>query len=87
MNYNEAREKLISFRTEIKDNILDEALRLAIEALGKQIPQKPIIKSWLPALCPCCGAELSEDLGDGYYKHYKDKKICDKCGQKLDWRY
>lgn len=86
MNYKEAREKLMVFRTGIKDEILDEALKLAIEALGKQIPQKPIIKSWSPALCPFCGSELSESLGDGYYKHYKDKKICD-CGQKLNWRY
>lgn len=56
----------------------------AIEALEKQIPQKPIIREWSPAKCPCCRAELSESLGDGYYKHWTSKKVCD-CGQKLDW--
>lgn len=57
---------------------------LAIEALKKQIPTRPIIKSWCPAYCPSCHAELSENKGDGYYKHYTNLKVCD-CGQKLKW--
>lgn len=57
---------------------------LAIKALEKQIPKKPIMKPWSPALCPSCGCELSESLGDGYYKHYTHLKVCD-CGQKLEW--
>ena len=55
-----------------------------IQALEKQVPKKPVIKEWSPARCPTCGAELSEDMGDGYYKHWYSKKVCD-CGQKLDW--
>jgi len=49
---------------------LVKAYELAVEALDKQIPKTPIIKSWSPALCPSCGNELSEHLGDGCYKHY-----------------
>lgn len=55
-----------------------------LEALGKQIPTKPVIESWCPARCPTCDAELSENEGDGYYKHWYGVKICE-CGQKLEW--
>lgn len=55
-----------------------------VAALEKQVPKKPVIKEWSPARCPTCGAELSEDMGDGYYKPWYSKKVCD-CGQKLDW--
>lgn len=57
---------------------------LAINSLEKQIPTEPIISSWCPAYCPSCNAELSELIGDGYYKHYQGKRICD-CGQQLKW--
>ena len=65
---------------------IKEAIK-AITALEKQIPKKPVLVGlhiWSPAKCPSCGAELSESLGDGYYKHWNAKKVCD-CGQKLDW--
>lgn len=52
----------------------------------KDTPKTPIIKSWNPSLCPNCKAELSENLGDGYYKDYENMKICE-CGQKLNWNY
>jgi hypothetical protein len=51
----------------------------------KEIPKKPIIKSWNPAICPTCGEGLSESCGDGYYRHYEHLKVCN-CGQKLKWR-
>jgi len=63
---------------------MSEHIDLAIEALEKQIPKNPIIESWNPALCPSCGEELSESIGDGYYKHWQGLKICE-CGQKLKW--
>jgi len=53
-------------------------------AINKQIPQKPKMESWSPALCPSCNEELSESLGDGYYKHWYSIVVCD-CGQKLNW--
>ncbi len=55
-----------------------------IKAIKKQIPIKLDIREWTPVKCPTCGAELSESLGDGYYKYYTNKKRCE-CGQRLDW--
>jgi len=60
------------------------AIDLAISALEKQIPSKPIITNWNPALCPSCNEELSESMDDGYYYHYTNLKVCE-CGQKLKW--
>ena len=64
-----------------------EACELAINALEKQIPKKPIIKPWCPAICPCCGENLSEYLGDGYYSHRTFLERCTDadCSQRLDW--
>ncbi|MFR0666417.1 MAG: hypothetical protein ACLSIF_06765 [Faecalimonas umbilicata] len=60
---------------------------LAIEALEKQLPKKVKIKTWCPSYCPNCGYELSEDLGDGYYRHPTFLERCPNpdCGQRLDW--
>ena len=63
------------------------SLELADEisrAIYKQIPTKVIKKTWWPSKCPMCEAELSENLGDGFYKDWDNIKTCD-CGQKLDW--
>ena len=66
---------------------LTKALNMAIEALEKQIPKKPVIKPWNPARCPACGEELSESMGDGYYKHLTLLQRCPNpdCGQRLLW--
>ena len=63
------------------------AIDTAIEALEKQIPKKPIIKPWSPAICPSCGEELSISLGDGYYSHRIILTHCPnlECLQQLDW--
>ena len=63
---------------------LVKAYELAVNALEKQIPKTLKIEKWNPALCPSCNNELSEHLGDGYYKHYYGLKVCE-CGQKLKW--
>ena len=87
MDYEQIQEALnaiIGYRIGIKKEPREEYLKTAEDALKKQLPQRPIIKDWMPALCPCCKTELSENAKDGYYKHYTSKKICD-CGQKLDW--
>lgn len=53
--------------------------------LELQIPKKPIIEKYSPAICPNCGVTLSQSLGDGYYQHEYNKSICG-CGQKLIWK-
>ena len=67
-----------------ENGYVKKANDLAIKALEKQIPKKPKIKNWCPALCPSCDAELSESEGDGYYHHQTSRKLCN-CGQKLEW--
>jgi len=84
MNNEEAIEVIKSNYPSERYTMLREALDLAVELMELQIPKSPIIKSWNPAFCPNCKSELSEDLGDGYYKHYYIKEICE-CGQKLNW--
>lgn len=55
------------------------------EAVDKQENKKVIRKPWQPCECPTCNKELSESVGDGYYKHYYYLKRCPECGQKIDW--
>lgn len=55
---------------------LAEAMRIAIQALEKQVSKKPdFTEDKEFALCPCCN-------GKGLLNK---QKYCDNCGQKLDW--
>ena len=74
----QAMEDLLQYRA---IGTIDEC-RTAVERMK---PKNPIIKNWCPAICPTCKRELSESLGDGYYKHYESMKYCE-CGQALDWQ-
>lgn len=60
---------------------------LAIEALEKQIPTRPVvpIDTWL---CPSCGesVEYQQMLGDNVLYHGQHD-FCPKCGQKIDWEW
>lgn len=62
-----------------------EAYDIAISAIERQTSKKVKIKEWSPAVCPSCGYELSESIGDGYYKHHTLLEICPKCYQRLEW--
>lgn len=56
-----------------------EALELAVKALEKQIPKKPIIYPGTNrADCPIC-IKTVRGIGKPFGKH------CAGCGQKLDW--
>ena len=55
-----------------------EPLRLAIKALEKQTPKKPVYSA-ANIKCPNCGATLL------YYFHSFKIDYCDECGQRLDW--
>ena len=53
-----------------------ECHELAIKALEKQIPKKPIFTEDKQfALCPCCDMKGLTDK----------QKYCDNCGQAIDW--
>ena len=63
-----------------------EAVRLAVEAIEKQIPKTPnyegdgywdgelVYDTWI---CPNCGKDYEVD--------YEDYKYCPECGQAIDW--
>lgn len=64
----------------------ENAYRMAIQALEKQIPKKPTYDGdgyapdgtfvWDEWICPCCGSR--------YEVEYDDYDYCPDCGQKLD---
>lgn len=67
---------------------LAEAMRIAIQALEKQMPKKPIMKQYFENLeeeylcCPTCGEILTDRMpadNKTFYFH------CMNCGQKFDW--
>lgn len=56
-------------------DVLEEAAKMAIHALKKQIAKKPdFTEDKIFALCPCCGKDLIDK-----------QKYCDGCGQRLDF--
>lgn len=61
-----------------------ECLKKCAEALKKQIPKKPKVKTTFNSgfqthECPNCGNEF------GFCRGIKYSKYCPKCGQRLDW--
>ena len=72
-----------------KREIHDESVELAVDALRKQIPQKPVKSKvprrdinncqWSDWYCPTCGCFLVSGGGHSDNIHH-----CE-CGQKLDW--
>ena len=55
---------------------VDAALKIAINAIDKQIPKKPNCKIYTSdTRCPICNIPLC--IGSNY---------CIDCGQKIDWR-
>lgn len=57
-----------------KEIVVDfhDALAMAVDALKKQTPVKPILCDDEDLTCPTCGADVD-------WKYY-----CEKCGQKID---
>lgn len=53
-----------------------EAARLAIEALEKQNPKKPVYESKMPR-CPLCNNWIQNNE--------TIQKYCNFCGQAIDW--
>ena len=78
MNSKQAKEYLELQKARFTKTMAPEMLLAtneAISALGKQVPEKPIIKNELYC-CPCCGDNYMLLVGD---------KRCGECGQLLDW--
>ena len=68
-------------------SMLREALDMAIEALQKQIPKKPVLEKTKGIVgidmwhCPVCDEEIISDWNRDIAKPY-----CHLCGQRLNWR-
>lgn len=94
MTYEEAKEKLKKYAEDncfyscgIKKGESDncyfcadaEMFMMAIKAIKKQIPKKPVIREdgWLYWHCPLCGREVGNNMV------YKDHHC--RCGQAIDW--
>ena len=61
---------------------LNEAFEMAINALEKQVPKRPIEDGYYdePAVCPNCGGNVINQCDNDY-----QFQCCHYCGQKLDW--
>lgn len=59
-----------------------EALDMAIDALKKQIPMKPIGEHYAHMRCPSCNHRIPS--GQGSSSRRRDN-WCNYCGQKIDW--
>ena len=75
-------EAIIDIRENIQPIIGGKSLDIAISALEKQIPKKPLnpcgryFGKSKGGNCPCCGAHTNS-MTNNY---------CRKCGQKLLWK-
>lgn len=58
-----------------------ERSQIAIDAIEKQLPQKPI-GTYTDYKCPVCSRRVRS--GKGSSCHQRDN-FCQRCGQKLDW--
>lgn len=63
---------------------ITEALNMAIEALEKQIPKKPINEECY-YICPRCRDDLGVSDDDIFIYELSMPKYCSNCGCKLDW--
>ena len=83
----EHMEKAGSAGLETLMDAADEAIAVALDAMKRHIQKVVIMKEWSPSRCPRCEKELSESLGDGYYKHmvYLERCPDPECGQRLKW--
>ena len=83
----DAKEAIKRLKNYPKDSItgtgklvLSSEIELAISALEKQVPKVPIDYK-----CPCCGESVFLQTRAGWYQVEHHLKVCENCGQKIDW--
>lgn len=74
---------------ENNNNYAVQSIKLAIEALEKQIPKNPKKMTYLlfkeagwEYECPCCGLAVGRN---DKYEISEERGYCESCGQALDW--
>lgn len=80
-------EAIIDIRENIQPIIGGKSLDIAISAIEKQIPKKPINVEKHYYECPCCKQDLGVSDDDIFVYENPIKNYCDNCGQALDWGY
>lgn len=60
----------------------NEAIKMAVDALKKQIPMKPTGEHYAHMRCPSCNHRIPS--GGGSSSHRRDN-WCNYCGQKIGW--
>lgn len=61
------------------------AYEMAIKAMEKQIPKKPLQYEH-DYICLCCGYVLAESVDDNCDLEEEMAGWCPYCGQKIDWK-
>ena len=98
MNAKEAIEYLqkttIIFSRQSGKSLWQEAHKMAISALEKvetleaenaRLREKETPKKPVDYKCPCCGESVFLETRAGWYQVEHHLKVCEKCGQKIDW--
>lgn len=80
-------EAIIDIRENIQPIVGGKSLDIAISAIEKQIPKKPINVEKHYYKCPCCKQDLGVSDDDIFVYENHTLMYCPKCGQALDWGY
>lgn len=78
---------IIDICENIQPIIGGKSLDIAISAIEKQIPKKPINVEKHYYKCPCCKQDLGVSNDDIFVYENPTPMYCPKCGQALDWGY
>ena len=78
-------EAIIDIRENIQPIVGGKSLDIAISAIEKQIPKKPINVEKHYYECPCCKQDLGVSDDDIFVYEIPIKKYCNNCGQALDF--
>ncbi len=78
-------EAIIDICENIQPIIGGKSLDIAISAIEKQIPKKPLNVEKHYYKCPCCKQDLGVSDDDIFVYENPTPMYCSKCGQTLDW--
>ena len=84
MTYEKALEMFECGKRDTECEVKKELYEIALEAIKKQIPQKPLENEPMWAVCPNCKGSIHKD---NIWEHIVegDTTFCEHCGQALDW--
>lgn len=78
-------EAIIDIRKNIQPIIGGKSLDIAISAIEKQIPKKPLNVEKHYYKCPYCKQDLGISEDDIFVYEMPTPMYCSNCGQALDW--